>query len=82
MVGLDRRLIAEATEDGQVGGLGRIRCVVAALEEEEGEIPRGVFHLHEPCAVQQVGDGGGGDLTNAFLLVKKEEGGREGGKGG
>jgi hypothetical protein len=38
--------------------------------------------LHEPCAVQQVGDGGGGDLTNAFLLVKKEEGGREGGKGG
>ena len=72
MVGGHGGFIAEATEDGEVGGLGGVLCVVVALEEEEGEVPGGVLHLHEARAVQQVGDGGRGDLAEAFLLVGRE----------
>lgn len=67
MVGFDGRFIRQATEDGQVSGLGRVFDIVVALEEEEGEISRGIFHLHEARAVKQVGDGGRGDLAEAFL---------------
>lgn len=81
MVSSDRSLVRKATEDGDVGGLGGVFGVVVALEEEEGEVPRRVLHLHETRAVQQVGDGGRGDLAEAFLLGGGGRGGREGREG-
>lgn len=67
MVGGDGGLVGEAAEDGEVGGLGRVFCVIVSLEEKEGEVSRSILHLNETGAVQQVGDGGRGDLAEAFL---------------